>query len=46
MVLAFLACIGKQHEDSGLEDVLTESGIYGSTTVGHLVRGKSYNRAV
>ena len=46
MAMAFLVCIGKQHEESGLEDMLIESDIYGSNTINHVMKGKSYNRGV
>ena len=39
----FLDVIGKRYEDSGLEDMLIESGLYGSDSVSHLLKGKCYN---
>ena len=38
--------IGKMFEDSGLYDILVESGIYGSNVALVLFQGKSYNRGV
>ncbi|EDO46217.1 predicted protein [Nematostella vectensis] len=42
----FLAVIGKIFQDSGIEDLLVESGIFGSNTAAALPKGKSYNRGV
>ena len=42
----FLSVIGKKFEESGIEDLLTESGVYGSNTTLALLKGKSYNRGV
>ena len=41
-----LAVIGKKFQDSCLEDLLTESGVYGSNTTLALLKGKSYNGGV
>ena len=38
--------IGKNFEESGIEDFLTESDVYGSNTTLALLEGKSYNRGV
>ncbi|CAB4027995.1 Hypothetical predicted protein, partial [Paramuricea clavata] len=38
--------LGKKYQNSGLEDVLIESGAYGSGSVMVLMKGKSYNRGV
>lgn len=46
IALNFLSVIGKKFQDSGLEDVLTESGIYGSNTTLSLLKGKTDNRGV
>ena len=46
IALNFLAVIGKRFQDSGLEDLLVESGIYGGNTASVLLKGKSYNRGV
>ena len=46
IALNFMAVIGKIFKDSGIEDVLIESGTYGSNTATALLQGKSYNRGV
>ena len=46
VALNFLAVIGKKFQESGIEDVLAESGLYGSNTTMALLQGKSYNRGV
>lgn len=46
IALNFLAVIGKRFQDSGLEDLLVESRIYGCNTASVLLKGKSYNRGV
>ncbi|KAK3740844.1 hypothetical protein QZH41_000596 [Actinostola sp. cb2023] len=46
IALNFLAVIGKMFQDSGIEDLLIESGIYGSNSASALLKGKSYNRGV
>ena len=46
MAMVFLAVLGKRYGDGGLEDVLFESEMYGSTTIASILRGKAYNRAV
>ena len=46
ITLNFLSVIGKKFEESGIEDLLTESGVYGSNTTLALLKGKSYNRGV
>ena len=46
IALNYLAVIGKKLEDSGLEDLLIESGVFGSSTASALLKGKSYNRGV
>ena len=46
IALNFLAVIGKKYEMSGLEDLIIESGIYGSSTTTMILKGKSYNRGV
>ena len=44
--LNFLSVIGKKFEESGIEDLLTQSGMYVSNTTLALLNGKSYNRGV
>ena len=46
ITLNFLSVIGKKFEESGIEDLLTESGVHGSNTSLVLLKGKSYNRGV
>ena len=46
IALNFLAVLGKKYQNSGLEDVLIESGAYGSGSVMALMKGKSYNQGV
>jgi hypothetical protein len=46
IILNYLALLGKMYEDSGLEDLLIESGVYGSNSASCLLKGKSYNRGV
>ena len=42
--MTFLAVIGKKYEESGLEDILIESGVYGSNSVVRLLHGKACNK--
>ena len=42
----FLAIIDKKFLNSGLEDLLIESGVYAAGTTSALIKGKSYNRGV
>ena len=46
MALTFLATIGKLYDWSGIRDIFLESVIFGPETVGQILKGKSYNRAV
>ena len=46
IAMTFLAVIGKTYEESGLEDILIESGVYGSNSVVRLLHGKAYNKGV
>ena len=46
IALNFLSVIGKILKDSGIEDLLIESGVYGCHTASMLLKGKSYNRGV
>ena len=41
IVLNFLALIGKKYQNSGLEDLLIESRVYGAGTATAVVKGKS-----
>ena len=44
--MTFLAVIGKKYEESGLEDILMESGVYGSNSVVRLLHGKACNKGM
>ncbi|KAL9975370.1 hypothetical protein ACROYT_G012525 [Oculina patagonica] len=46
VALNYLAVIGKMFDESGLYDIMVESGIYGSNAASVLLQGKSYNRGV
>ena len=46
VALNFMSVLGHLYADSGIEDLLIEAGIYGSTTVTKIMKAKSYNRGV
>ena len=46
IALNFLSAIGKKFQESGIEDLLMESGLYGSSSTVALLKGKTYNRGV
>ena len=46
VALNFLSLLGKKFANSGLEDLLIESGVYAAGTTSVLMKGKSYNRGV
>ena len=46
IALNFLSVIGKKFEESGIEDLLVEFGLYGTTSTMALLKGTSYNRGV
>ena len=46
IALNFLSVIGKIFQDSGIEELLIESGVYGCPKASMLLKGKSYNRGV
>lgn len=46
IAINYLALLGKKYEMSGIEDLLVESGIYGSSITTAILKGKSYNRGV
>ena len=46
VVFAMLKCIGKYIEDSGLDRLFTEAGIYGENTLSQILSGKHYKRAM
>jgi len=41
--LNFLSLIGKKYTNSGLDDLLIESGVYAVGTTSALIKGKCYN---
>ncbi len=43
IALNFLALLGKKYENSGLQDLLVESGIYGSNTATSLLAGNDFD---
>lgn len=42
----FLRCLGQYIQGSGLDQIITQSGVYGPTTFQSILEGKQYNRAV
>lgn len=46
IALNYLSLLGKKYGGSGIEDMLIESGVYGTSTTEVLLKGKSYNRGV
>ena len=46
IALNYLALIGKRYQDSRLEDLLIETGVYAAGTTSALMKGNSYNRGV
>lgn len=46
IALNYLALLGKMYSNSGLEDLLIDSGVYAPGTTTALMAGKSYNRGV
>ena len=46
IALNFLSLIGKKYLNSGVEDLLIESGVYAAGTTTNIMKGKSYNRGV
>ena len=46
IALNYLGLIGKKYLDSGLDDLLIESGVYAAGTTAALMKGKSYNQGV
>ena len=43
---SYLSLLGKMYIGSRIEDLLTESGVYGSGTASHPLTGKSHNRGI
>ena len=46
IALNYLSLLGKKYANSGLEDLLIESGVYAAGTTSALLLGKSYNRGI
>ena len=46
IALNFLRVIGTKYAGSGLEDIMIESGVYGSNSIGKILKGKTYNHDV
>ena len=46
IALNFLSLIGKKYTNSGLDDLLIESGVYAAGTTLALIKGKCYNRGI
>jgi len=44
--MAFLATIGKRFQDSGLEDILIESGVVAAGSINGVLSGHHYNRSM
>ena len=45
IICTFLAVLGKRFGESGLQDLLVESGVVGNGAVNGILQGKHYNRA-
>ena len=46
VALNFLSLLGKKFSDSGLDDLLIESGVYAAGSTAALMKEKSYNRGI
>ena len=46
IALNYLSLLGKKYANSGLQDLLLESGVYSAGTTSVLMLGKSYNRGI
>ena len=46
IALNYLSLLGKKYAQSGLEDLLIESGVHAADTTSVLMLGKSYNRGI
>ena len=46
IAINYLSLLGKKNADSGIEDLLIESGVYGSGTASQILKGSSSNRGV
>lgn len=45
-MMSFLSTIGKRYEESGLEDILVESGVIASGSMKGVLSGHMYNRSI
>lgn len=45
-MMSFLSTIGKRYEESGLEDILVESGVIASGSLKGVLSGHMYNRSI
>ena len=46
IAMNYIVVLGKKYQSSGIDDLLIESGMYGSLTTSIMLKGKSYNRGV
>ena len=46
IALNYLSLLGKKFHNSGLDDLLIESGVYAAGTTSAIMKGKSYNRGI
>ena len=46
IALNYLSLLGKKFQHSGLDDLLIESGVYATSTISAIMKGKSYNRRI
>ena len=46
IALNHLSLLGKKFQNSGLDDLLIESGVYAAGTTSAIMKGKSYNRGI
>jgi hypothetical protein len=46
IALNYLSLLGKKFQNSGLDDLLIESGVYAAGTTSAIMKGKSYNRGI
>ena len=46
IALNYLSLLGRKYANSGLDDLLIESGVYAAGTTSVLMLGKSYNRGI
>ena len=46
IALNYLSLLGNKFQNSGLDDLLIESGVYAAGTTSAIMKGKSYNRGI